>query len=144
MKSLVNVVATGIAALCFAFGTSGCSGYNVRMASLMIDKQEKKDLLIGYACLAKGGSYSQIGILNVALDNPWYSKVVPLFNSHKATEAEDKEADRNTTLQFGSLAYSEGSCFQLGYLNLRSNENPHWYQKVSPLIGWHKEEPETK
>ena len=115
----------------------GCAGYNVRLSSLNIDREDKRDFQVGWGCLAKGGSYTQVGILNLALDNPWPTKLLPIFNKHTASEAEEKEP--KTTITVGSLSYSEGSCFQVDYLNFRGNEG-RWYQKISPLIGWHKEE----
>ena len=137
MKGLRKILASAVAGTILA--TTGCAGYNIRMSSVMIDREGERDFLIGYGCLAKGGSYTEIGILNLAGDNHWYAKVIPIFNTHTATEAEEKE--KKTTLQVGSVGYAEGSCFQLNYLTFRGNKNPFW-KKFSPLIGWLKGEKE--
>ena len=131
MKGLIKKLTVP---LIFAASLSACAGYNVRLSSLNIDREDKRDLQIGWGCLGKGGSYSQIGILNLSLDNPWPTKLLPIFNSH--TEKDEKNPI--ATFQLGSLGYSEGQCFQLNYLNLRGNESP-WYYKISPAIGWHKD-----
>ena len=131
MKNLMRRLAMP---LIFAASLSSCAGYNTRLSSVCIDREEKRDLQIGWGCLAKGGSYSQIGILNLSLDNPWPTKLLPIYNSH----TEQNEINPTSTIQLGSLGYSEGQCFQINYLNLRGNESP-WYCKISPVIGWHKD-----
>ena len=129
MNKLERILATAVMAM---FGV-GCTGYNIRMSTLMIDREGKRDYMIGLGSLAKGGDYSQYAIINIALDNRWYCIVTPFYNSH--TEA--KEQEGITTLEFGSIAIAEGSCLQFGYVNFRRNENP-WWKKVSPVVGWHK------
>lgn len=131
-----NLVKNLVLPLIFATLTS-CAGYNTRLSTVMVDREAKKDLQVGWTCCARGGSYSQIGILNLSLDNPWLTKLLPIYNSH--TEA--NETEPKSTIQLGSFGYAEGPCFQINYLNFRGNENP-WYQKISPLIGWHKEKKE--
>ncbi|MFA4952870.1 MAG: hypothetical protein WC584_01460 [Candidatus Pacearchaeota archaeon] len=120
--------------LIFAASLSACASYNLRLASLNVDREDKRDFQIGWGCLGKGGNYSQIGILNLSLDNPWPTKLLPIYNSH----TDKQETNPRATIQLGSLGYSEGACLQINYLNLRGNENP-WYCKISPLIGWHRE-----
>ena len=133
-KVMKNLMRKLMLPLFFAVSLTSCAGYNTRISTIMIDKENKKDLQLGWGCLARGGNYTQIGILNLSLDNPWPTKLLPIYNSHTETN----ELKPNSTIQLGSIGYSEGSCFQLNYLNFRGNENP-WYQKISPIIGWHKE-----
>ena len=103
------------------------------MSSITIDREQKRDWMVGYAGLAKGGSVSGVGGLVVMLDNPWYSKVIPIYNQHTATQAE--EENQRTTIQLGSI----GFCFtdknkgnlQLGYLNI--NNGPTYF---CPLLDW--------
>ena len=131
MKSLKTILATGLIVATALL--SSCAGYNVRMSSITIDREQKRDWMVGYAGLAKGGSVSGVGGLVVMLDNPWYSKVIPIYNQHTATQAE--EENQRTTIQLGSI----GFCFtdknkgnlQLGYLNI--NNGPTYF---CPLLDW--------